>query len=177
MVKTATRTWKLLVFFNTNGSAAHYISISLHRVYYTSNFKKNATVTIEGTPLTTFPTPSLLEVASELSPDYHLIQFKKGSSVTPIQAIATSDATIDLDTQCTRVNSVNLNNFPQQNKAVWNEVNPNSSNLPDSYWYYCLTIQGSDTGFASQFLLGMTVSRVWYRRKDGGTWQAWILIK
>lgn len=177
MVKTATRTWKLLVFFNTNGSAAHFISISLHRVYYTSNFKKNATVTIEGTPLTTFPTPSLLEVASELSPDYHQIQFLQGSNVTPIQAIATSDATIDLDTQCARANSVNLNNFPQKNKAIWYEVTPNCSNLPDSYWYYCLTIQGNDTGYASQFLLGMTISRVWYRRKDGGTWQAWILIK
>lgn len=176
MAKTATRTWKLLVAFNTNESAAHYISISLHRVYYTSNFKQNATVTIEGIPLTTFPT-SLLYVSAGFSPNWNMISFEKGLSVQNAFVPTPNNVFVDLDPSCDRLNSVNLNNLPQKNKAIWNEINPNSSNLPDSYWYYCLTIQGSDTGFASQFLLGMTVSRVWYRRKDGGTWQAWILIK
>lgn len=99
------------------------------------------------------------------------IQMPNASGVLALRSDI-SNAYVD----CPRTLSANLNNLPQQNKTVFTEVNPDSTNLPDAFWYHVMTIQGSDTGYATQIAIGMTTSKVWYRRKDGGTWQSWIRI-
>lgn len=109
------------------------------------------------------------------------ISAKSGLTSAIDVTLPSGNGTLALDgdpqpTECPRTTSANLNNLPQQSRTVFTEVNPNSTNLPDSFWYHVMTIQGSDTGYATQIAIGMTTSKVWYRRKDNGSWQAWTRI-
>ena len=67
----------------------------------------------------------------------------------------------------------NANTLPGSNKSVIKEYDPASSNLPNSEWYHILTNHSQDSKYGSQFALGMTADRVYYRNYSVGTWNSW----
>ena len=68
------------------------------------------------------------------------------------------------------------NTLAKLNRTTCYELNPESANLPDAYWYYAVTFQGADSDYASQILIGQTTAKIWFRMMSGGTWDAWRQI-
>ena len=95
---------------------------------------------------------------------------RSGASIMPWTA--DSDMQIDLTPTCDRV-SADLNTAPITNRAIFEEYNSNSANLPSANWHYVLTAQGADTNYAGQLAMGMEKTQVFYRRKSGGSWFPW----
>lgn len=62
------------------------------------------------------------------------------------------------------------------NTLTVDEISNGASNIPSSHYYHIISSQGSDTAYQCQLALGMTIQKVFYRIKDAGTWQNWVLL-
>lgn len=119
-----------------------------------------------------FPDASgTVALTNDLNTKY-LSVFSGRSGANLMPWTADSDMQIDLTPTCDRI-SADLNDAPIRNRAIFEEYNENSSNLPKASWHYVLTIQGDDTNYAGQLAIGMLESQVYSRRKSGGSWYSW----
>lgn len=113
----------------------------------------------------------VMALRSDLNTKY-LSVFAGRSGASLMAWTANSDMQIDLTPTCDRI-SADLNDAPIKNKAIFEEYNSNSANLPSADWHYVLTVQGYDTAYAGQLAMGMLGTQVYYRRKSGGSWYSW----
>lgn len=111
-------------------------------------------------------------VSEDMLNTKYLSVFAGRSGANLMPWTADSDMQIDLTPTCDRV-SADLNTAPIKNRAIFEEYNANSSNLPSANWHYVLTAQGSDMDYAGQLAMGMLGTQVFYRRKSGGSWFPW----
>lgn len=72
-----------------------------------------------------------------------------------------------------RVNTDYNADLPGANKTKVVEHSSTSPNRPENHWFYVVTMQGGDTGYATQIAYGMTTNANYCRRMQGGTWGAW----
>ena len=88
-----------------------------------------------------------------------------------------NSATISTKDSCPRVENKNLNSDGNINggtsTAKFSECGPSCSNLPDSNWYFIISMGSADSSYGAQIAIGMTSDFCWVRRKDGGSWKSW----
>lgn len=88
-----------------------------------------------------------------------------------------ASATSSTKDACPRVENKNLNTDGNINggtsTAKFSECGPSCSNLPDSNWYFIISMGSADSGYGAQLAIGMTTDYCWVRRKDGGSWKSW----
>lgn len=63
---------------------------------------------------------------------------------------------------------------PGVNTLAVEEFQNNSANLPNANWYHIYTSEGSDSAYAVQLALGMTVDGAYYRKCSANSWGGWI---
>lgn len=64
------------------------------------------------------------------------------------------------------------NTLPGNNLTMIKEYNSSSANRPTNHWYHAITSNGADSNYATQFAMGMTITRLYYRNYSG-SWSAW----
>jgi len=66
------------------------------------------------------------------------------------------------------------NSLPGVNSAIIEEYNSGSNyNLPTTHFYHIITMEGSDSNYATQLALCMTANAAFYRYFGSGTWHSW----
>ena len=73
--------------------------------------------------------------------------------------------------------SKSCNSIPGTNKAIFEEYTAGTSyNLPTNAFYHIITMEGSDSRFATQIALGMTADAAYYRHYSNSAWGSWHSI-
>lgn len=62
------------------------------------------------------------------------------------------------------------------NKLIVKEYTNTASNLPTSAYFHSLNMMGSDAKYATQLMVGMTTSGLWYRRYENESWKSWVKV-
>lgn len=66
------------------------------------------------------------------------------------------------------------NYLPGLNSVTFEEYSAGTAyNLPNNAWYHIITMEGTDSNYATQLALGMTYNGAYYRRKTENGWGAW----
>lgn len=65
------------------------------------------------------------------------------------------------------------NDLPGANKTKIVEHGTSSPNRPSDQWYFVVTMQGSDTSYATQIAYGMTTTNNYIRVYQNSSWNAW----
>lgn len=65
------------------------------------------------------------------------------------------------------------NTLPGNNLTMIKEYNSGSANRPTNHWYHAITSKGSDGNYGTQFAMGMTITRLYYRNYSAAAWSAW----
>lgn len=112
-----------------------------------------------------------------------LSQLKTAMSLNNVNNTADANKSVAsaLQLQVDRVENKNMNNnsniLPSTNRMKLSECGPSCSNLPDSNWYFVLSMRSADSNYGAQLAIGMTSDYMWYRRLDGGNWSAWKRVQ
>ena len=79
------------------------------------------------------------------------------------------------DTSSGHLNN-NANNFAGQTNKFWvDEMSSSNTNGATNNWHYIMSMNGSDSDYAGQLALGMTVDGLWYRAKHA-SWSGWSKV-